>query len=463
MIKPLALSLTLTIANSAYPFSHPGAFKSSYIEVEEAISRHSLRSKAKGAKSALRADLLEIILNDKDNRIHEDFDIPEYFQSSTKFWFAIYSQYTSHQVVIHDKENLDLIYTVMDFEPLHDSNINRFAKAKLQADLALEQANSIKEILTRLHSNPDKLGTEEIAVLESIKRANIQIPQGLSAKKKLFKNLSNTIRTQTGQRDMVLSGVLRSLPFLPFIENQFENFDVPKELLAIAFVESSFNLKAVSYAGAAGIWQFMPVTASSFMPERTKRIDYRVNPIISSIAAIHLLKQNKMILKRWDLAIPAYNFGTSHLVRARRKFKEKTTLAYLLQNYAHDNLGFASKNYFSEVLAMARVLAYKEMIFPLAGYKKKGQKLDKDNLAIYVTKCKLQPKEFFSLLEKSSPSIEKLNAHFLHINPTYDKNMLVVSDLNLTSRKYRRVTTKELLDYYPKNLFKLTKNSKCGG
>ncbi len=245
---------------------------------------------------------------------------------------------------------------------------------------------------------------EDKQVLSSIKKAGMKIPKGSRAKKKFFKKLSSQMRTQTGQRDMVLSGVLRSLPYLPFLEEQFEMFDAPKELLAIAFVESSFNLKARSYAGAAGIWQFMPRTASYFMPKRNKFIDYRMNPIISTISALHLLKQNKMILKRWDLAIPAYNFGTSHLVKAKRKLGKDVTFAKVLKQYEHDAVGFASKNYYAEVLAMARVLAYKDAIFPLSGYEKKGLNFKKKNLAVYVTKCNLRPAHFFWAFGQEQPS-----------------------------------------------------------
>lgn len=459
-------SLPLLILLSGLPlsseaFTSPETFQSGVIEIEEQLLRHSLGVKSKGAVSAIKPELLETIFQDKKNRVHADFDVPKYFESATKFWFSIYSQYTSQQVVVHDKENLDLVYAVLDFEPLHSSKINRFAKSKLQADLALERSKKFKESLSRCHLSEKKLSMEDKQVLESVRKAGIKIPKSSRAKKKLFKKLSSQMRTQTGQRDMVLSGVLRSLPYLPFLEEQFDIFDAPKELLAIAFVESSFNLKARSYAGAAGIWQFMPRTAAYFMPKRNKYIDYRMNPIISTISALHLLKQNKMILKRWDLAIPAYNFGTSHLVKARRKIGKDITLAKVLKEYEHDAVGFASKNYYAEVLAMARVLAYKDAIFPLAGYEKKGLKFKKQNLAVYVTKCNLRPKTFFHLLEKSSPHIKRLNAHFLATRPTYRPRKLVVSDLNLTSKKYHRVSPEELRKYYPKNLWKLVRKNSC--
>jgi membrane-bound lytic murein transglycosylase D len=313
-----------------------------------------------------------------------------------------------------------------------------------------------------LHRKEGRLSPEEKSVFNSIKDVGIKIPIKEKHKKVFFKALSTQLRTQTGQRDMVLNGILRSLPYLPLLDAQFKNFKIPKELLAIAFVESSFNLHAESYAGASGIWQFMPRTAASFMPERTKYIDYRSNPLISSIAAFHLLKQNKTILKRWDLAVPAYNFGTSHLVKARRKFKEKATLQHILENYSHNQVGFASNNYYSEFLAMVYALAYKDIIYPLSGYKKNGEQFKKENIALYVSKCRLRPHSLFSGLNKYSPAIQKLNPHFLQVKPTYSKDKLVVSDVGLSSRFYRKVTDKELLDYYPKNLHKLNHKSECG-
>lgn len=462
MIKGFFIALFVVWSGASSAFVPPSSFQSSLIETEEALLKQNLSKKAGNARSAVRKELLDIILNDNKGRLIEDFNITPYFLPATKFWFSIYSQYTSHQVVIHDKENLDLVYSVMDFSPLHDSNINMFAKSKLQADLALERAVAVKKILRSLSSSKGELNIEEAAVLKSVKNAGIEIPKSPTARRNLFKNLVTTVRTQTGQRDMVYSGVLRSLPYLPFLERQFNNFGLPSELLAIAFVESSFNLEAESYAGASGVWQFMPLTSSYFMPARNNRIDYRNNPVISSLAAMHLLKQNKMILKRWDLAVPAYNFGTSHLVKAKRKYKDKATLEHILQNYEHNDVGFASKNYYAEFLAMARVLAYREVIFPLDGFKSKELKVDSGKLAVYVTKCRLRPKTFFSLLKKNSPRIERLNAHFLKSSATFRPKQIVVSDRPLTSRKYRKLSDSELKKSYPKNYYKYASNLKCG-
>jgi membrane-bound lytic murein transglycosylase D len=147
---------------------------------------------------------------------------------------------------------------------------------------------------------------------------------------------------------MIHKGLLRSFAYDNFFKKHLKLFNLPKELLAIPFLESSFNRDATSRVNAAGMWQFMPYIGNLMMPKTTDNVDYRYNPVVSTIAAFHLLKENKMILKSWDLAITAYNSGTKHLIRARRKFKNRTkniNLSYVLKNYKHAHLGFASKNF----------------------------------------------------------------------------------------------------------------------
>lgn len=441
-------------------FISPDAFKSTQIEGEEFIINETINNQFKIAKSAISEDVIEFILKDKDNLVKEDFVIDDYFKDNVYFWFSIYTQFTSQQVVIHDKDNLSLVYNTLDFSELHDSNINRYAKAKLQADLSQEYANKVKRILVKLHHNEDELNDEELGILKAIKKS-IEVPDSRTAKKKLFRSLSQNIRTQTGQRDMIFNATLRSLPYLKFLYKQMDNFNIPRELLAISFIESSFNYRAESYAGAMGVWQFMPWTSRSFMPKIDKYIDYRKNAVISSLAAFHLLKQNIQILKRWDLAIPAYNFGPTTIQKFRLKYKGTTTLPIFLEETKDKNVGFASKNYYSEFLALAHVLAYKEKIFNISGYEDSEQKFKVNNLNVYVTKCNFKPSLFFRLLKKSSPHSDELNSHFKNTKIAYRRGKLIVSDINLTWKKYYKIKDKDLRKFRPRDLYKIASKYRC--
>jgi len=438
----------------------PSALKSSKIYGEEFLISETINNQFKIAKSALSNEVINSILSDSDNLVDNNFVVDPFFKDNVNFWFSIYTQFSSQQVVIHDKENLALVYNTLDFSELHDSDVNRYAKAKLQADLSQEYAKKVKNILTRLHLEVSKLSDEELGILEAIKKAH-KLPSSTKKKKQLFKSLSHNIRTQTGQRDMVFNATLRSLPYLDFLFEKMDEFGIPHELIAISFIESSFNYKAESYAGAKGVWQFMPRTSRSFMPKIDKYIDYRSNPIISSLAAFHLLKQNKMILKRWDLAIPAYNFGPTVIQRFRMKYKGTTTLPIFLNETTDKNVGFASKNYFSEFLALAHVLDYKDKVFNISGYKNSNSRFRDNNINVYVTKCKFKPNIFYGLLKKSSPHIKELNTHFKWNNITYRRGKIVVSDVNLTSRKYYKLSTEQLVKNRPRDYHKLAAKYRC--
>ena len=462
MIKFILLLLFL---NNAYSWHPPENFESSYIELEEHILKTTITKDTTIAKNALNNDIVDIILNDKKNLVDDTFIIPKYFKASVEFWFSIYTQYTSEQVVIHDKDNLKLVYNVLDYSELHSSSINKFSKSKIQARLSLEYIRKVRAILKTLRTkNLSKLTNDEYAVLKSIKKV-FSIPKKRKNRIRFFKNLSKNLRTQTGQRDMIQQGVIRSIPYIPFLTEQLRNFKLPKELIAISFLESSFNLKAKSKVAATGIWQFMPYIGNLFMPKTTKFYDYRSNPIVSSIAAFHLLKQNKMILKRWDLAVPAYNSGTKHLVKARRKFKnnQNLSLAFILQNYKTKHIGFASKNFYAEFLALAHVLAYKDIIYPLEGLELNKYFHDATNISVYLSKCPINANSFIKKQQDKTPHIRELNAHFYKLNKTYPRGTLFVSDLNLSKRKYKKISNSELKKYYPKRLYKLLKNAgKCG-
>ncbi len=282
-------------------------------------------------------------------------------------------------------------------------------------------------------------------------------------RRKFFTKLVDNLRTQTGQRNLIYQGVNRALPYFDFLEDKIKLFGLPKELIAISFLESSFNIKAHSKVSAVGIWQFMPFIGNLFMPRSSKNVDYRRNPIISSLAAFHLLKENKLILRRWDLAVPAYNSGPKHLKKAIKKFskhkdKKNIGLEYILKNYEHPHIGFASKNFYSEFLALTRVLAYKSKIYPLKGLKNNQ---NFKNVDIYVSKCRIKPIKIFKALKENSPQITDLNYHFLNPHKVYSRGHLIVSDLSLTSRKYYKLSDKQIKSVFPKKYKKFIKSKSC--
>jgi hypothetical protein len=66
----------------------------------------------------MSVNAFEKYLKDHDDRVANEFIVSDYFYPTVNFWFLIYTQFTSNHVVLHDKNNLSLIYKVLDFSQL---------------------------------------------------------------------------------------------------------------------------------------------------------------------------------------------------------------------------------------------------------------------------------------------------------------------------------------------------------
>lgn len=105
----------------------------------------------------------------------------------------------------------------------------------------------------------------------------------------------------------------------PIFEEALESYQIPLELRNLPIIESALHPNAVSRAGAVGLWQFMIGTAKRYGLEVTSLIDERKDPIKSSYAAAHLLKDLYDIFGDWSLAIAAYNCGPGNVSKAIRR------------------------------------------------------------------------------------------------------------------------------------------------
>lgn len=101
---------------------------------------------------------------------------------------------------------------------------------------------------------------------------------------------------------------------LPRLRIIFEREGIPSQLVWLAEVESRYNPRAVSCAGAAGLFQLMPATAKRF-GLRTGTIDERIVPERNATAAARYLKFLHRQFGCWPLAMAAYNAGEGRVAR----------------------------------------------------------------------------------------------------------------------------------------------------
>jgi membrane-bound lytic murein transglycosylase D len=300
----------------------------------------------------LSKSVIDAILKDRENRVSDLFTPSNELRSRIEFWFKIYSIYTISHAVIHDADRPWLIYEVVHLNPVYD-------KFKKGSERRAEKARLIRE-----------------------------------AKKRAQAKGAKNIRLQLGQKDSVVYAIKKSGRYLKSMEKIFSDEKLPVELTRIPFLESSFNLNAYSKDGASGVWQFMSKTGNVFLTvSQAAGIDERRHPLKATYAATRLLKQNYKIFKEWPLAITAYNHGPGGLLQGIKKLGTKN-LARLIEKYDHPYFGFASKNFYSEFLAVLHVEKYQDKIF---GYLKPDPHLEHDDIEIqysmrvkYITElCKV--------------------------------------------------------------------------
>ncbi len=145
----------------------------------------------------------------------------------------------------------------------------------------------------------------------------------------------------------------RSHKYLPHIRQRLRENGMPEELAYLALVESGFQPKIVSRAGAGGMWQFMRPAAQRFDLRVDSHVDERYDWISATDAAIEYMKVlNTHFNGSWPLALSAYNMGEGGLERAMAANGGETDLWKLFETPpASNRIRLETKEYFPRFVA----------------------------------------------------------------------------------------------------------------
>lgn len=265
------------------------------------------------------------------------FPRPPQLEPDVKFWQRVYSKVTTQSGYLHDDRYLDLVYEQIDFAP--------GLSGRERAEIVDAARARYERILNKLASGArDNLSPDEQRVLSLF-------PSNVSSA--ALSDAADRVRFQLGQGDRFREGLVRAGIWERHVEETLRKEGLPGELSALPHVESSFNPRAYSKVGAAGMWQFMPSTGRRWL-RIDNVVDERLDPYKSTVAAAQFLNINYSFLGTWPLALTAYNHGAAGMNRAKEQMGTDD-ITTIVRGYQSRTFGFASRNFYVSFLAALEI------------------------------------------------------------------------------------------------------------
>ncbi|WP_373522272.1 transglycosylase SLT domain-containing protein [Aquiflexum sp.] len=204
-------------------------------------------------------------------------------------------------------------------------------------------------------------------------------------------------------RDYTKMVLQRQDIYFPLFEQSLAEHNMPDDIKYLAIIESGLNPKAKSRVGAMGLWQFMPATGKQYSLNVNRDIDDRMDPEMSTEAAVKYLKSLHRMFGNWELALAAYNCGPGNVRKAIRRSGGKTTFWEV-----YNHLPKETRSYVPQFQAIMYVLRHTEdhnfvlenPTYPIVYEKIKfNQELDLEQLANITGIC-------IEDLEHLNPSVQ---------------------------------------------------------
>lgn len=147
----------------------------------------------------------------------------------------------------------------------------------------------------------------------------------------------------------------RKKTYAPMILSELRRKRLPPELAYVAMLESGYNPRALSHAGARGMWQFMPATARRYGLRVGKGVDERLDPEKSTRAAAEYFEDLIGIFggkRSVMLAMAAYNAGEARVMNALRKVDDPMRNRDFWYIYRLGILAEETNEYIPRILAL---------------------------------------------------------------------------------------------------------------
>jgi membrane-bound lytic murein transglycosylase D len=244
----------------------------------------------------------------------------------------------------------------------------------------------------------------------------------------------------------------RSEKYFPYIRKVLKERGLPGDLAYLPFVESGYNPKAKSRAGAAGLWQFMPFTGKKFGLERGWWIDERLDPFKATHAAADYLTFLHQEFGDWYLALAAYNAGEGRVGRALKStgcddFFDLATKSRYVRRYGRNihYLPRETRHYVPKFLAVLKIVRNLESL----GFKRPNW--SDSNLVVEVkVPPKTDLKAMAAALQMDWDDFRALNPAFWEpaSHPERESNIYIPAKKSMLAANYLQGDVKQYTSYY---------------
>ena len=261
---------------------------------------------------------------------------PAQLARDVNFWIRVDTEIGSDAGFLYDKYHLGVIYATLCFAP--DSS-------------PLQRQQHIERAIDHLRAELRQLAAGRGPFTSAEER--IKALWGADATRANLLQAAHDIRFQTGQFNHFKTALIRSGAWHSYIVRTLAGLGLPEGLAALPLIESAYNPRAYSSAGAAGLWQFMPATGRHFMTI-DRAVDDRLDPFRETKAAAELLAEDHRLLGTWPLAITAYHQGVA-AVRQAVETMGTTHISTIVRHYRSPAFGFAGRNFYVSFLAALEI------------------------------------------------------------------------------------------------------------
>ncbi len=186
-----------------------------------------------------------------------------------------------------------------------------------------------------------------------IKKANVNFPAILEEHREEANEYVE--KYSKTRKNNILSIQKKSDGFFPKAIAILKKYGVPEEFVVLMAIESGFNGKVVSRAGATGYWQLMSAAAKHYGLKTSANLanDERTNFVKSTHAAAKYLKDRKEELNDdWLLVAASYNCGAGKIQQVLRRVGNPNASFWDIKNY----LPAETRNYVMKFIATSVLL-----------------------------------------------------------------------------------------------------------